>query len=80
MRLFVKRYNRKYKLKRSNKNLINFKKSHPHKKNKRKEKDVACFKRGKSNQYRITCSKFNKHHKKKDNKFYKTKNKHVKYR
>lgn len=66
MRLFTKRYNRKYKLKRSNKNLINFKKSHPHKKkNKRKEKDVTYFKRGKSNQYRITGSNFNKHHKKK---------------
>lgn len=48
MRSFIKCYNKymkTYKLKHSDKKLINLKKSHPHKKeNKGNEEDITCFK------------------------------------
>lgn len=70
MELFVKRYNqymKKHKLKHSNKNLINFKKSHLHKKeHKRKEEDATCFECRKSGHHITTCTSLNKHHKKND--------------
>lgn len=84
MGLFVKRYNRymrKNNLKHSDKNLINFKKSHPYKKeNERKEENVTCFECGKLVHYRTTCLRLNKHNKKNDKESFKTKGKHVKGR
>lgn len=72
---------RKHKLKHSIKNLINFKKSHPYKKeHKRKEEDVACFEFGKFGHYRTMCLSLNKHHKKRDKELYKTNDKHAKGR
>lgn len=82
--LFVKRYNqyfRKHKLKYFDKNMINFKKSHPHKeKHKRKDEDITCFEYGKSDHHRTKCPSLNKHHKKKDSEFYTANEKYVKDR
>lgn len=75
MRLFVKccnQYMRKHKLKHSNKNMINFKKSHSYKKqDKRKEEDDTCFECRRSGHFRTTCLSFTKHPNKKDKEFYK---------
>lgn len=79
MGLFVRRYNRymkRNKLKHSDKGLVNFKKSHPPKReHKQKDKKITCYECIKLGNYRTTCPSLTKHHKKKDKEFYKMKGK-----
>lgn len=61
--------------------MINSKKSHPHKKeNKKNEEDVTCYNCGKSGHYRKIYMSLNKHNKKKDIDAYKTNGKCAKGR
>lgn len=84
MWLFVRHYNRylkRNKLKYSDKGLINFKNTHPPtRKHKKEDDDIPCYECGKSGYYRTNCPSLIKHHKKKDKKFYKTKDKNAKDR
>ncbi|XP_050898059.1 ubiquitin carboxyl-terminal hydrolase 9 [Lathyrus oleraceus] len=74
--LFVRRYNRylkRNKLKHTDKGLVNFKNTHPLKKDHKKEDDeITCYECGKLEHYRTICPNFTKHHKSKDKVFYKT--------
>lgn len=70
MGLFIKIYSRYIKkrcLKHSNKNLINFKKSHPHKKEEKKKENsqVTYYKCAKFGHYRTTCLSQSKRNNKK---------------
>lgn len=73
MRLLVRCYNRcleRNKFKHFDKGLINFKKTHPPKReHKKKDDDVTFYECRKSGYYRATCPSLTKHHKKKDKKF-----------
>lgn len=56
--------------------LVNFKNTHPSKKDHKKEDDeITCYKYGKLGHYRIACPNLTKHHKIKDKAFYKMKEK-----
>lgn len=79
MSLFIRCYNRylkRNKFKHTDKGLVNFTNTHPHKKDHKKGDDyITCYECGKLGQYRTTCPSLTKHHKSKDKDFYKTEGK-----
>lgn len=81
MRLFAKCYNwyiKKYYLKHSHKNMIEFRKPHPHKKeeNNKEDNQVTCYDYRKCGHYCTTCPSLTKCNNKKDS--YKKKGNHTK--
>ncbi|XP_050874924.1 uncharacterized protein LOC127078519 [Lathyrus oleraceus] len=84
MDLFVRRCNRslkRNKLKHTDKCLVNFRNTHPPKKDHKKQDDeITCYECGKLVHYRTTCTNPTKHHKRKDKASYKTKGKSSKSR
>ncbi|XP_050909787.1 uncharacterized protein LOC127123628 [Lathyrus oleraceus] len=75
--LFIRRYNgylNRNRLKHIDKGLVNFKNTHPPKKDHKKgDDDITCYECGKLGHYRPICPSLTKHHKSKDNDFYKMK-------
>lgn len=65
MGLFIRRYNRYFKrnkLKHTDKGLVNFKNTHPSKKDHKKEYDeTICYECGEFGQYMTTCPNLTKH-------------------